>query len=54
MIRQIDALVHYFDKFAEPVANVNMGGRTHFATRLGGLCGMTIYSLMLWFIVIRF
>ena len=54
MIRSIDAVVHSFDKFSEPVANINMNGKTRYTTRLGGLCGLTVYSLMAWFIVVRY
>lgn len=53
MIRQFDAFVHLFDKFGEPVANLNMAGKTQFRTRLGGLCGMAVYGLMTWFIFVR-
>ena len=54
MIRKIDSFVHAFDKFSEPVANINMNGQTHYKTRLGGLCGIMVYSLMAWFIVLRY
>jgi hypothetical protein len=53
MIKQIDGFLHIFDKFGEPVAELNMGGITRYKTRLGGVCGLAIYCLMTWFIVIR-
>ena len=53
-IRRLDVVVHSFDKFGEPVANLNMKGKSRYTTRLGGLCGITIYSLMAWFVVVRY
>ena len=53
-IRRLDAVVHSLDKFGEPVANLNMKGKSRYTTRLGGLCGITIYSLMAWFVVVRY
>lgn len=53
MIKQIDGFLHIFDKFGEPVAELNMGGITRYKTRLGGVCGLAIYCLLTWFIVIR-
>ena len=54
MIKQVDGFLYMFDKFGEPVAQLNMAGITHYKTRLGGMCGLMIYCLMTWFIVIRF
>ena len=51
--KKIDGFLHSFDKFGEPVANLNMKGKTHYKTRLGGLCGLTVFGLIAWFIVVR-
>ena len=53
MIRKLDAFVHKFDKFGRPVANLNIGGRSEYNTRVGGLCGLFIYGLIIWFTVVR-
>lgn len=53
MIKQIDGFLHIFDKFGEPVAELNMDGITRYKTRVGGVCGLAIYCLMTWFIIIR-
>ena len=53
MLRKIDSTLKSFDKFGEPIAQLNMAGMTQFKTRLGGICGLAIYSLMVWFSVLR-
>ena len=51
--KKIDGFLHSFDKFAEPVANLNMNGKSHYKTRLGGFCGLTVFGLIASFIVVR-
>jgi hypothetical protein len=53
MIGKLDTVLHSFDKFGQPVANLNMKGTTQYKTRFGGLCGIAVYGLMAWFLVIR-
>ena len=54
MLSQLDSAIHSFDKFGEQVANINMKGKTRYTTRLGGICGILIFSLISWFTIIRF
>ena len=53
MIRQMDAFVHRFDKFGQPVASLNIGGRSEYNTRVGGCCGLLIYGLITWFTIVQ-
>ena len=46
MLGKIDSTLKSFDKFGEPIAKLKMAGMTQFKTRLGGICGLAIYSLM--------
>ncbi len=49
----IESFLHNFDVFSKPVARLNMSGRTEQKTKLGGICGMTVFALITWFLVIR-
>ena len=53
MIRKINSVVHKVDRFSEPVANINMNGRSRYTTRVGGCFGLLIYSLLVWFVIVR-
>jgi len=53
MKKLMDTILKSFDKFGIPVAQLNMAGATEYRTRLGGVCGFTIYCLVLWFSVLR-
>ena len=53
MIRKINSVVHKFDRFSEPVANINMNGKSRYTTRVGGCFGLLIYSLLVWFVIVR-
>jgi hypothetical protein len=48
------SFLHKFDKFAEPVAKINMNGQTEAKSKVGGMCGLAVFIVMIWFVVIEF
>lgn len=54
LIKNVDPVIHAFDKFGEPAASLNIKGKETYKTRAGGLCGIVIFTLLFWFAVIRF
>ena len=53
MNRLLEGLLHIFDVFSRPVARLNMAGKTEEKTKVGGMCGMTVFALITWFLVVR-
>jgi hypothetical protein len=51
--RYVTSILHSFDKFGEPISPINFKGETTYKTRLGGVCALTIYTLLGWFIVLK-
>ena len=43
------SVLHSFDWWGEPVAPLNMRGQTVFTTSFGGVMGLVITVLMMWF-----
>ena len=50
---KIRAFIQWFDIYAKPVALLNIRGQTKFTTTFGGVVGMVITGLMLWFLQTR-
>jgi hypothetical protein len=42
-------VLHSFDWWGQPVAPLNMRGKTVFTTSVGGIAGVLISVLILWF-----
>ena len=54
ILDKISTVLHSFDHFKLPVANLNMKGKSHYRTRLGGFCALSVYGLLVWFVFVRF
>ena len=42
-----------FDIYGVPVAQLNIKGRSQFTSACGGMLGLTVTMLLLWFMVIK-
>ena len=50
---KLKAFLHYFDIYGEPIAPLNINGHTKVTTSLGGISGLAIAGLMIWFLQTR-
>jgi hypothetical protein len=51
--KKLTPVLHAFDKFGEPVAPLNIKGQSTYKTHFGGLVGLLIYTLMIWYMISR-
>jgi hypothetical protein len=49
ILRVLKGVLHALDVWGEPVAPLNMKGQTVYTTSAGGLVGMVIAALLVWF-----
>jgi hypothetical protein len=49
----LKAILQWFDIYGQPIAPLNMKGLTKFTTTLGGVVGMAVIALSLWFLQTR-
>jgi CBS-domain-containing membrane protein len=49
----VRGVVHWFDLFGEPIAPLNIKGQTKLTTIFGGVVGMLVTGLILWFLETR-
>jgi hypothetical protein len=52
-MRLAKGFVHSFDFYGEQVAPINMGGKSKYTTCCGGLVGLIVSGLLLWFMQTR-
>ena len=52
-MNKVRAFIQNFDLYGQPVALLNIRGITKFTTTCGGLVGMVIIGLILWFFETR-
>ena len=51
-IKVLTKLMHRFDFSAEPIS-ININGRERKTSLLGGIVGLLIYTILLWFTITR-
>jgi hypothetical protein len=53
LIRLFWKFIRKCDKFESSVGEISMAGHSSYKTKFGGICGLTIYCLIAWFVVNR-
>jgi hypothetical protein len=53
VLSRIQSVLHWLDPYAEPIAPLNIRGKTKITTSVGGLAGIFVSGLLLWFLQTR-